>query len=195
MARVKSKVNEARKEYNKSVKAINGKQSGVEGALKAAQKARKAANARVAYQLKKAGITQTPSQLGLTVPKIKKGATKAELKEYEKTYRSMTPEKIKQSIEEALVPTVSYRQKYKSRLQSFSPFIADQFDNAMDYVLESSGISESQLEQVLSDCSEDIDAIEEAYNQYRNKKESGAEYAAQHALNQMMKNKFGVKID
>lgn len=192
MARAKSKVNEARKEYRKSVRAVKGKTSGIEGARKAAQKARKAANARIAYQLKKAGISMTPEQAGISMPKIKKGATREELKTYEKSYRSMTAEKIQQMIKEDVVPAISYRSRYKDRLISVSPYIADQFDNAMSYVLDYTGISEEQLEEVLSQASGDIDDIEEQYNKYKAKSEQGAEYAAQRSLNKMLKDRFGV---
>lgn len=192
MARAKSKVNEARKEYRKSVRAVKGKTSGIEGARKAAQKARKAANARIAYQLKKADISMTPEQAGISMPKIKKGATREELKKYEKTYRSMTAEKIQQMIKEDVVPAISYRSRYKDRLMSVSPYIADQFDNAMSYVLDSTGISEEQLEEVLSQASGDIDDIEWQYNIYKEKFEEGAEHAAQRSLNKMLKDRFGV---
>ena len=192
MARAKSKVNEARKEYRKSVRAVKGKTSGIEGARKAAQKARKAANARIAYQLKKAGISMTPEQAGISMPKIKKGATREELKKYEKSYRTMTAEKIQQMIKEDVIPGISYRSMYKERLMSFSPYLADQFDNAMSYVLDYSGISEEQLEEVLSQASGDIDDMEEQYNKYKAKSEEGAEYAAQRVLNKMLKDRFGV---
>ena len=192
MDRVKSKVNEARKEYRKSVKAVKGKQSGLEGALKEAQKARKAANAKIAYQLKKLGYKMTPEQAGISLPKIGKGRSKEQLERYTKAYRALSTEDIQKMIREDVIPNLSYRQRFKATLQGFSPYLAEQFDNAMEYVKSYNNLTDDQLEQELAGCESDINDIEEAYYKYRERGEERAEHAAAHYLTNMLETKFGI---
>lgn len=192
MARIKSNVNEARKAFQKEVKARAGKTSGMTGALREAQKARKAANARIRYQLKKAGLDLTPEQAGITLPKIGKGRTKEELQRFTKSYKALTAEDIQRMIQEDVIPTLSYRKRFYNTLNSFSPYLAEQFDNAMEYVKSFNNLTEEQLEEELAECEADINEIEESYYKYRENGEERAEHAAKHYLSNMLETKFGV---
>lgn len=192
MARIKSNVNEARKAFRKEVKARAGKTSGMTGALREAQKARKAANARIAYQLKKAGLDLTPERAGITLPKIGKGRTKEELQRFTKSYKALTAEDIQRMIQEEVIAKMSYRERYTSRLKSFSPYLAEQFSNAMDYVKQANNLTDDQLEGELSDCESYITDIEDAYYRYKKANEEGNEDAAMYYLNKMLSEKFGL---
>lgn len=192
MARVKSKVNEARKEFRKQVRAIEGKQSGMTGPMQEAQKARKAATARINYQLKKAGLDLTASQAKIPLPKIGKGKSKAELQQLAKSFRALTTEEIQKVIQEEVIAKMSYRDRYTLRLKSLSPYLADQFSNAMEYVKEANNLTDEQVEAELSDCESDVADIEESYYRYMKEDEEGNEHAAMYYLNEMLEQKFGL---
>lgn len=192
MARVRSNINEARKKFRKEVKARQGITSGVTGALREAQKARKAANARIRYQLKKAGLDLTPEQAGISLPKIGKGRTKEELQRFTKSYKALTTEEIQRMIQEDVVPSLSYRKRFYNTLNTFSPYLAEQFDNAMEYVKSFNNLTEEQLEEELAECEGDINEIEESYYKYREKGEEQAEQAARYYLSNMLEKRFGI---
>lgn len=192
MARVRSNINEARKKFRKEVKARQGVTSGITGALKEAQKARKAATARIRYQLKKAGLDLTPEQAGISLPKIGKGRTKEELQRFTKSYKALTTEEIQKMIREDVIPSLSYRERFYNTLNSFSPYLADQFNNAMEYVKAFNNLTDEELEAELAECEGDINEIEEAYYKYRERGEERAEQAARHYLSNMLEKRFGI---
>lgn len=192
MAKVKSNINEARKKFRKEVKARQGVTSGMTGAIKEAQKARRAATARINYQLKKAGLDLTASQARIPLPKIGKGRSKSEYEQLAKSFRALTTEEIQRVIQEEVIAKMSYRERYTLRLKSLSPYLADQFSNAMDYVKEANNLTDDQLEAELSDCESYITDIEDAYYRYKKEDEEGNEHAAMYYLNEMLSEKFGL---
>ena len=147
---------------------------------------RRNARDRINYYLKKSGLGIRYSQLGEILPKIPKNASFTELENLVKLFKAWTSGRIKeyvaemvatidQSIEdfdEGIGPTpFSNIDAYSDMLHGLHEELGETFDRYIDYLLQYSGLDETEIEFALDDNPEYFEDIKKYWEIYEDSKQ------------------------
>lgn len=176
-----------------------------------ALKAKKNATERYRYYRRKHDIGDTYSSQQSVIPILEKGETSEYYDYMTAYYNSLDPEYYEEKIEEIYYEPdddtapfdVSFSDEYSDRLHKLSDLIGGDFDSIIEYVYDYSGLSEIDIEDLLSQCESYISTIEGIYSGYVSNRPTSSTleernnmyWASKRTLNKMANEVFGIDIN
>lgn len=169
---------------------------------------RKNAVERYRYYRRKNGIMDTYDTSSHIIPTVEKGMESDYYDYMVDLFDSFSPEDLQEIIKEQYFEPkdetapfdVSFSEEYSDRLHKLDYLIGDEFEAMIDYVYDYSGLSEIDIEDLLSQCESYISHIEGIYAGYISDRPTASTvqqsnnmyWAARKTLSKMGREVFGI---